>query len=1200
MLHNILSFDPTYLRYIVDGLENQSLHRDGIASLPDGLIGIYEDAIPNDRQFGLREKFLDFFAIWALLKKEVSVSFILPLLHWEAQVAIDFLSEHTKWFNSPSSGKYLLCHDRLRVYLLERIPSHKLDKTNRKIIAACQSALQQPSGNEWEQYALEHLPSHLLIPAMQHETDGAAFKQLVNDTAFWNRQLEVSKGYDWTKKMLNQLMAWAAKQNTDELIGFALNKVDLHYMEQNDAPRIVELVAQNDLDTALQRIEAFGGNDKEGIQRKFTLYMLCLMELTLLGSKDKPFRRSAIERLLNHLDEHLPTDHSILSWNDFFPSYLMFQMACEWAEMGLDYKSIYKRTNPKITRNSESDWITVKGPYTDLHFEVMLKFADCIIDERDKISVLILISSEMFKQSSKLSANLLLEEVLLYAREIKNVYIKNSALLELCKHLSNHDNEEVALQCAREINDLFLIGKALNDISEKQYNNGKTEKAFILINEVFELYRKTKDESERGELLILLSNALAKQGKTDEALALVRSSNLINHKRIALAEISTVIHLQGKLKEVESTMQEALTYTKMVITEEDKDKFLGIISKEFAKQKNIKQAISYAKKIVNNRIRNSTIKSISIKLAEESTKEDLINVVNLIDRGFYRQTILSDICAVMTKNGKLQQALAIAREMDDNYWKSLALIQILIHTKDSETQLKSSELISEAYNLISSIEDGWKKNAVLKNLLIEAAKKEQINSIYIFLKKGLSYNLSDITDFMKSNLTLDIFVDRFGKESIELSTMINNAYLCVNFINSDIWKCKVLNSISSELNRRSFSQEALKIINDSLAYARRIKDNDYGKSRILQDISFELTQFNKHDEASTILKEAFSIILGMNTPYSYRPTKLFLIEFVKKGRVNQGIEFAQHIKNTSLKNTVLSEMCLELVNQNSHIEALNLARNISSESKKCQYLAFISIELLRIGSYEESVKIKNEAIECSRGISDIKEKAIALVYIYSNLIKLGNAEEASNSIKEALELSKQFKSSVEKFRFLRILSLEMAKLGRVENSIYFAKFIKTRSEKEMTYSDLLCEFAKQDKWKILEITCYETLEIAARHRVWQEIASLMVSQHGFQKAAYITHKLQSKEASLFYLKGLVEHLNTNDVNHSLIKEIIPFLVEDSSSIEILLQKYAIAQVALGNLSQQLVECINKSLNIQWAIDIRDILHQQYANGNSYN
>ena len=99
--------------------------------------------------------------------------------------------------------------------------------------------------------------------------NGDVFKKLAYDTAHWNRQIEISKGFEWSKKMLNEMMQWAAKYDDDEVIECALNKVDLHHMEQNDAPRIVELVANNDIETALQRIEAFGGNDKEGLQRKF-------------------------------------------------------------------------------------------------------------------------------------------------------------------------------------------------------------------------------------------------------------------------------------------------------------------------------------------------------------------------------------------------------------------------------------------------------------------------------------------------------------------------------------------------------------------------------------------------------------------------------------------------------------------------------------------------------------------------------------------------------------------------------------------------------------------------------------------------------------------------------------------------------------------------------------------------------------------
>ena len=47
-------------------------------------------------------------------------------------------------------------------------------------------------------------------------------------------------------------------------------------MEQNDASRLFGLVAQNEIEKALQLIEIFGDNDNEGLQRKFTLYMLSM------------------------------------------------------------------------------------------------------------------------------------------------------------------------------------------------------------------------------------------------------------------------------------------------------------------------------------------------------------------------------------------------------------------------------------------------------------------------------------------------------------------------------------------------------------------------------------------------------------------------------------------------------------------------------------------------------------------------------------------------------------------------------------------------------------------------------------------------------------------------------------------------------------------------------------------------------------
>jgi hypothetical protein len=115
----------------------------------------------------------------------------------------------------------------------------------------------------------------------------------------------------------------------DYTLEAALCLVDLHYEEANDAPQIIEMVANGDIDLALKRIESFGGSDQEGMQRKFILYMLCLMELTLLGSKDKPFKKLGIQKLLNHLDEQIPRDTSLIDWYNFFPSYIIFLMSFE-------------------------------------------------------------------------------------------------------------------------------------------------------------------------------------------------------------------------------------------------------------------------------------------------------------------------------------------------------------------------------------------------------------------------------------------------------------------------------------------------------------------------------------------------------------------------------------------------------------------------------------------------------------------------------------------------------------------------------------------------------------------------------------------------------------------------------------------------------------------------------------------------------
>jgi hypothetical protein len=87
--------EPTYLRYIYDGLVKGNIHPENAAELPEGLIGLYEEAFDERTSVVERQKLLQRFAIWALLKKEVSAAFIAEVLGHSEDEIQDLISKYS-------------------------------------------------------------------------------------------------------------------------------------------------------------------------------------------------------------------------------------------------------------------------------------------------------------------------------------------------------------------------------------------------------------------------------------------------------------------------------------------------------------------------------------------------------------------------------------------------------------------------------------------------------------------------------------------------------------------------------------------------------------------------------------------------------------------------------------------------------------------------------------------------------------------------------------------------------------------------------------------------------------------------------------------------------------------------------------------------------------------------------------------------
>jgi hypothetical protein len=175
--------DPTYLRYIVDGLYNQTIQRENIAALPQGLIGIYEESMPSEQNIRQREKFLQFFSAWVLLKKEVSASFVSDLLNWKEQDVIDYVSVYSKWFNSPASGTFVLYHERLRVFILSKVSKLEIQNLSSYLIRLLKNDSQN---KEFNDYYIRFYLDHLVELSYEFQSFQLELDKVVYQDEFWD------------------------------------------------------------------------------------------------------------------------------------------------------------------------------------------------------------------------------------------------------------------------------------------------------------------------------------------------------------------------------------------------------------------------------------------------------------------------------------------------------------------------------------------------------------------------------------------------------------------------------------------------------------------------------------------------------------------------------------------------------------------------------------------------------------------------------------------------------------------------------------------------------------------------------------------------------------------------------------------------------------------------------------------------------
>jgi predicted negative regulator of RcsB-dependent stress response len=281
-----------------------------------------------------------------------------------------------------------------------------------------------------------------------------------------------------------------------------------------------------------------------------------------------------------------------------------------------------------------------------------------------------------------------------------------------------------------------------------------------------------------------------------------------------------------------------------------------------------------------------------------------------------------------------------------------------------------------------------------------------------------------------------------------------------------------------------------------------------------------------------------------------------------------------------LKSSALSDISTELAKQGKVEEALICARGISDDYWKSSVLESISTELAKQGKVEE-------AHNCARGISDYRVKSRALKAISIELTKQGKLEESALAVQEALTCAWSISNDRDKNSTLNFISTLLAKQGKIEEALNCARGISDDYWKSRALKDISTELAKQGDCMLAETIALEIPLSNERHLCWQNIANNFINENSWQRSLEMVNQFQNFEAKNYYLKGFSNSIHARECSENLFYTVSRFYLNNLDLLKTLLQKHALHQLFFQDASAVKLERLNRTLNIQWAIDIKN-------------
>ena len=338
--------EPTYLRYVYDKLNQKSLSSDNASNLPYGFIEIYEKSFQSNISINYRYKIISKLTIWALMFEPMSIESVSKLYGCNVVEMKIIIDKFSTWFNVLENGNYEIYHQRLKLFILQKVSQKELIALANKILTCLHTNLNTKQNNQIVNYAYKYIHVYFEIYSTYIKKDNEVYKT-ISSKIFWDKQIKITGNTKPTLNCLSFLVKESIqKENIEKTITYLLNYSSYSIVSKNKENIISYSFTNSDYKIILDEIKTFDN------ETKLKIYFSIIDHIVLKKQKDY------FELIVKIIDEIINNPElNEINWLKFQSQKILYSHFKYLAKEGFDISILWKNCQIEIIEEFEIEFL---------------------------------------------------------------------------------------------------------------------------------------------------------------------------------------------------------------------------------------------------------------------------------------------------------------------------------------------------------------------------------------------------------------------------------------------------------------------------------------------------------------------------------------------------------------------------------------------------------------------------------------------------------------------------------------------------------------------------------------------------------------------------------------------------------------------------------------------------------------------------